>query len=109
MAKTKAKLVRKIENGGAWYFDKYELECIECGTRYLNGRYDCRTSPYCVDCRRKRDKERTQILKEQKRKQIERKIWNSAVDKTAETIKELYSLTIDEENMIDEAVMKIKH
>lgn len=104
-----AKLVRKIENGGAWYFDKYELECIECGNHYFSGRYYSRTVPYCNDCKRERDRKRNEILKAEKKKRIESAIWNKAVDKTAETIKNLYSLTIEEEKLIDEAIIKIKH
>ena len=109
MVEIQAKLVRKIESGKAWYFDKYELECISCGKHYFNGRYDNRTVPYCNDCKRERDRKRNEILKAEKKKRIESAIWNKAVDKTAETIKNLYSLTIDEEKMIDEAVMNIKH
>lgn len=71
MSEIKAKLVRKIEHGGAWYFDKYELECIKCGKHYFNGRYDSRTNPYCNDCKREIEKERNRILKEEKRKRLE--------------------------------------
>lgn len=74
MSEIKAKLVRKIENGGAWYFDKYELECIKCGKHYFNGRYDSRTNPYCNDCKREIEKERNRILKEEKRKRLENSI-----------------------------------
>lgn len=59
--------------------------------------------------KRERDRKRNEILKAEKKKRIESAIWNKAVDKTAETIKNLYSLTIEEEKMIDEAIMKIKH
>lgn len=52
MADKQAKLVRKIENGREWYFDKYELECINCGKHYFNGRYDNRTVPYCTEYKR---------------------------------------------------------
>ena len=109
MAEIQAKLVRKIESGKAWYFDKYELACISSGKHHFNGRYDNRTVPYSNDCKRERDRKRNEILKAEKKKRIESAIWNKAVDKTAETIKNLYSLTIEEEKLIDEAVMKIKH
>lgn len=108
MANGQAKLVRKIESGSAWYFDKYELECINCGKHYFSGRYDNRTVPYCADCKRERDSKRYKLLKEEKERRAEAVIWNKAVDKTTETIKSLYSLTIDEEKAIDKAVEKIK-
>ena len=47
MGEIRAKLVRKYENDVAWYFDEYELECIECGAHYMSGRYNSRTNPYC--------------------------------------------------------------
>lgn len=80
MSEIKAKLVRKIKSDVAWYFDKYELECIECGTHYINGRYDNRTCPYCPDCRQKHDKIRTQKNKEKKRKELDMAIRNKAID-----------------------------
>lgn len=108
MADGQAKLVRKIESGSAWYFDKYELECINCGKHYFSGRYDNRTVPYCADCTRERNRKRNKQLKREKERRAEVVIWNKAVKKTTETIKSLYSLTIDEEKAIDKAVEKIK-
>ena len=108
MAEIQARLVRKVD-GGACNYDKYELECIKCGTHYFQCRYDNRTVPYCGICRREMAKDRNKEYKEKREKRIETSIWNKAVDKTAETIKNLYSLTIEEEKLIDEAIMKIKH
>lgn len=47
MGEIRAKLVRKYENDVACYFDKYELECIECGAHYMSSRYNSLTNPYC--------------------------------------------------------------
>ena len=65
MSAIKAKLIRKIPAGKdrygeqlPYYFDKYELECIECGAHYINGHYDRRTVPYCYNCRRKIESEK---------------------------------------------------
>ena len=64
----RAKLVREIpqRDGSPWYFRKYELECIDCGEHYTNGRYDNRTSPYCGECRRKHDTQKAKKLKAKK-------------------------------------------
>lgn len=107
MSEIKAKLVRKIESGMAWYFDKYELECIDCGKHYMNGRYDARTNPYCSDCRRKYEREKQQILKEKKQYQAKKIVWNNAVKKTAETIKSMYCFTVEEEQKIDDKISEL--
>ena len=65
MGEIRAKLVRKIPAGKTMYgeqlphyFDKYELECIECGTHYRSGHYDRRTIPYCPTCNHKYEVEK---------------------------------------------------
>lgn len=89
--KIKAKFVRKIENGGAWYFDKYEFECVDCGTHFYSGRYDCRTSPYCAECKMKHDRKRTQELKLLKKRKHDRKIRNKAIEEFAEEAMERFT------------------
>lgn len=88
MGEIQAKLVRKIESGKAWYFDKYEFECIDCGRHYRNGRFDSRTVPYCNDCKRKHDKERAEKLKEKRRKAYEKDIRDNAIDDFSRMMKD---------------------
>ena len=68
----KAKLIKTIPapKNRAWYFTKYEFECIDCGAHYKSGRCDSRTSPYCADCQRVHDRERQKERNAEKQKKI---------------------------------------
>ena len=77
-----AKLVRKIPAGKTMYgeqlphyFDKYELECIDCGAHYISGHFDTRTVPYCPDCKRKYEAEKQR----ERNKRKEQAIRNAAL------------------------------
>lgn len=108
MSEPRAKLVRKIESGKEWYFDKYELECIECRKHYLRGRYDSRTCPYCPSCKRKRDRIRTKENNEKKQKELYTAIRNKAIDDFTEKVKEIYAFTILEEKKLNEIAEQLK-
>lgn len=91
MSDIKAKLIRKIPAGKdrygnqlPYYFDKYELECIDCGAHYFNKHYDRRTVPYCPNCRRIRE---NAIYKERKAAH-EKNIINRVLDKITAEISE---------------------
>ena len=56
----RAKIVNVEKSDKAWWFDKYELECIECGTHYFRSKVDNRTNPYCAECTAKREREKRQ-------------------------------------------------
>lgn len=71
-----------------------ETLVLDCGKHYINGRYDARKNPYCCDCRRKHEREKQRILKEKKQYQAKKIVWDSAVKKTAETIKSMYCFTV---------------
>ena len=77
---TEAKLVRYIPaEGKRRCFDKYEFECIECGTHYFRSANNSRVLPYCGECQRKhdREKQRTYIVRREQK----------AVDETLRKIK----------------------
>lgn len=69
---SKAKLVRKIESGKAWYFDDYEYECIDCGEHFTRHRYDRRIRPYCAECSIRHERERAR--QRNKEKELQKKI-----------------------------------
>ena len=56
----RAKIVNVKKSDKAWWFDSYELECIECGTHYFRSKVDDRTNPYCCNCKAKHEKEKRQ-------------------------------------------------
>lgn len=65
----RAKLIREIpqREGLPSYFRQYELECVNCGEHYFNGKFDKRTVPYCPTCHRKYEREKQKRYQEQKK------------------------------------------
>ena len=99
MGEIRAKLVRKYENDVAWYFDEYELECIECGAHYMSGRYNSRTNPYCPICRRKHERDRQKKSKLAKATALRNQIVDSFVDDFCNYIDEKYHRFADDERV----------
>lgn len=69
---SEAKLIRKIESGKAWYFDKYEYECIDCGEHFTRGSYTRRIRPYCAECSIRHEREKAR--QRNKEKELQKKI-----------------------------------
>jgi len=63
----KAKMIKYYPNGNVQPWNKYEYECIDCGSHYYKETYNSRISPYCIECKRKHRTEDSKI-NAQKRK-----------------------------------------
>lgn len=95
MNEIKAKLIRKIEFPDLpWFFNRYELECIDCGTHYFNGRYDWRTIPYCVECNKKHEKEKADIRKKQKAISDRNKVIDELIKRAPEKLISSYAAIV---------------
>lgn len=93
MGDMRAKLIRTIEppENRAWYFRKYEYECIVCGAHYIRGQCNSRISPYCADCHRK--------IERQKNKEYAKKKTQKEINRVLKEIQcELQRLADDEWN-----------
>lgn len=109
MSKQEPKMIRFIPSGKRLpYWDKYEFECVDCGTHYFSGAFNNRTRPYCAECCRKHDRERNAELKKAKQKEHDRLLRNQVIDEViAKYIEWSYEL-IDDVTPFEDCLEKMK-
>lgn len=97
MSKQEPKLIKFIPSGKRLpYWDRYEFECVDCGSHYFRGTFNNRTSPYCGECQNKHDRERNAELKKIKQKEHDRLLRNQVIDEVIEKyIEWAYELIYD--------------
>lgn len=85
----KAKLVRHIPSGKRLqYWDKWEYECVDCGSIYSRSANNSRINPYCGMCARKHDAERQKELKIKKQQEHDAKVKRDTIDEFLQKLKE---------------------
>lgn len=93
----------KVEKSDkAFWFDKYYFHCIDCGAEFWSHRCDRRTNPYCCDCKRKHDKERTKELAKQREAKKVEEIRNKAIDELRQMLRAEFEQMMDLE--IDDCI-----